>query len=338
MPIATEPRYDEIDGAALDGTGGRADADAAESSGSCSFPPLEHFRVQNIPPAAYYIPDFISPEEEEYLLRKIEQSPQPKWKTVGSGRRLQYWGGTMSKKGVMLPEPLPDFLTTFPNIIERIESFISIASKPSASASASVKGKERMKLDINQVLVNEYQPGQGISPHEDGPAFHPLVATVSLGSHTILDIHQYLSTTLPSPPLIASPAPADGEVDGQQGRPIAAIPLAHLLLMPRSLLILSSSLYTSHLHAITSRTKDVVYPSPRTDQETDTASTPEGREANGVTIANTDLLGDAEVVDAIRNGRWEGERGTRTSLTFRHAEKVLKGGVASIIGGALKRA
>ncbi|WVF69847.1 hypothetical protein IAT40_004628 [Kwoniella sp. CBS 6097] len=333
MPIATEPRHDSNADTEL----GSTEIDAESSS----FPPLEHFRVQNIPPAAYYIPDFISPEEEEYLLRKIEQSPQPKWKTVGSGRRLQYWGGTMSKKGVMLPEPMPDFLTAFPNIIERIQSFISVASKPSSSASASGKGKEkeRMKLDINQVLVNEYQPGQGISPHEDGPAFQSLVATISLGSHTILDIHQYLSTTSPSPPLIASPAPAlaDSEADGQKGRPIAAIPLAHLLLMPRSLLILSSSLYTSHLHAITPGTKDVVYPiPPRTDSENNVTEQDSNR-VDGVHIVNADLLGDAEVVDAIKNGRWEAERGTRTSLTFRHAEKVLKGGVASMIGGALKR-
>ncbi|OCF37488.1 hypothetical protein I316_00612 [Kwoniella heveanensis BCC8398] len=230
-----------------------------------------------------------------------------------------------------------------PNIIERIQSFISVASRPSSSSSSDTNGKgkekETMKLDINQVLVNEYQPGQGISPHEDGPAFHPLVATISLGSHTVLDIHQYLSTISPSPPLIASPASADAGADaeGQRGRPIAAIPLAHLLVMPRSLLILSSSLYTSHLHAIIPRTKDVVYPASQAQ-----ANGPNGvhevqESAEGVRISNADLLGDAEVVDAIRNGRWEGERGTRMSLTFRHAEKVLKGGVASIIGGALKR-
>nr|XP_019008653.1 uncharacterized protein I206_06335 [Kwoniella pini CBS 10737]OCF47434.1 hypothetical protein I206_06335 [Kwoniella pini CBS 10737] len=56
------------------------------------FPPIEHFRIQNVPPAAYYIPDFITKEEEEYLLRKVEESPQPKWRKVGTGRRLQYWG------------------------------------------------------------------------------------------------------------------------------------------------------------------------------------------------------------------------------------------------------
>ncbi|KAK8846818.1 hypothetical protein IAR55_005906 [Kwoniella newhampshirensis] len=307
MPISTEPTAHD-------------DGGIFQHSGSSSaFPALEHFRVQNVPPAAYYVPDFITEEEEAYLLRKVEESPQPKWKRVGSGRRLQYWGGTMSKNGVLLPEPLPDFLTAFPDIIQRIESFLGAAS----SGKSEGKGKERA-LDANQVLVNEYEPGQGISPHEDGPAFRPLVATLSLGSHTVLDIHHYLSTTAPSPPMVTSmPSPSDDPAN--EGRPIAAIPLAHLLLLPRSLLILSSSLYTSHLHAIAPRTKDIV----------------RSKEANSddeVVISNADLLCDAFIADRLReNGSWEKERGVRTSLTFRHAEKVLKGGAFSMALGALRR-
>lgn len=41
----------------------------------------------------------------------------------------------------------------------------------------------------NHCLVNEYLPGQGILPHEDGPAYHPVVATVSLGSSAVLDLY-----------------------------------------------------------------------------------------------------------------------------------------------------
>ncbi|WWD22122.1 hypothetical protein CI109_106611 [Kwoniella shandongensis] len=308
MPISTEPQQ-------------RHDAeDHIPSGSSSSFPTLEHFRVKNIPPAAYYIPDFITEEEEAYLLRKVAESPQPKWKKVGSGRRLQYWGGTMSKNGVLLPEPLPEFLTAFPDIILRIESFLSAAIEDKSD----VKGKQKA-LDINQVLVNEYEPGQGISPHEDGPAFQPLVATISLGSHTVLDIHHYLSTTAPSPPMTTSePIPSDDPTEA--GRPIAAIPLAHLLALPRSLLILSSSLYTSHLHAIAPKTKDVV----RLERGTE--------EDGGVVIANAELLGDAEIADGLRdNGSWAKERGVRTSFTFRHAEKVLKGGAFSMAMGGLRR-
>lgn len=159
-------------------------------------------------------------------------------------------------------------------------------------------------------------------PHEDGPAFRPIVATLSLGSYTILDIHHYLSTTSPSPPMTTSEAMAE-EADSLYGRPIAAIPLAHLLVLPRSLLILSSSLYTAHLHGITAAEVDTV------------TSTPS---PGAVHIANAALLGDAEIIDKLRNeGSWRGQRETRTSLTFRHAQKVLKGGVFSMVRGGLHR-
>lgn len=41
----------------------------------------------------------------------------------------------------------------------------------------------------NHCLVNEYLPDQGILPHEDGPAYYPVVATVSLGSPGVLDVY-----------------------------------------------------------------------------------------------------------------------------------------------------
>jgi alkylated DNA repair protein alkB family protein 6 len=42
----------------------------------------------------------------------------------------------------------------------------------------------------NHVLVNEYRPGQGIMPHEDGAAYAPVVATVSLGGAVVLDLYE----------------------------------------------------------------------------------------------------------------------------------------------------
>lgn len=103
-----------------------------------------------------------------------------------------------------------------------------------------------------------------------------------------------------------------------EGRTIAAVPLAHLLLQPRSLLILSSSIYASHLHGIEGRNEDAV------------ADIPGG-------IANADLVGDAAVKDALADGSWKAERGERISLTFRHAQKVVKGGAFSMALGALRR-
>nr|KAF6285193.1 alkB-like protein 6 [Myotis myotis] len=38
-------------------------------------PALEPFRVEQAPPVIYYVPDFISKEEEEYLLRQVTSVP-----------------------------------------------------------------------------------------------------------------------------------------------------------------------------------------------------------------------------------------------------------------------
>lgn len=177
--------------------------------------------------------------------------------------------------------------------------------------------------DVILITLYTFIINADLQPHEDGPAFRPLVATISLGSHTVLDIHHYLSSTSPSPPMIATPTE---DLADCRGRPIAAIPLAHLLVMPRSLLVLSSSLYTSHLHGISANVSDtVVKASPDADK-------------GEVVVANQDLIGDSSVLDAIRDeGRWTQERATRTSLTFRRAEKVLKGGVFALAQRGLRR-
>jgi hypothetical protein len=44
----------------------------------------------------------------------------------------------------------------------------------------------------NNALVNEYQPGQGILRHEDGPRYHPCVATLSLGAPCLFDFYPKL--------------------------------------------------------------------------------------------------------------------------------------------------
>ncbi|XP_077838499.1 putative RNA/DNA demethylase ALKBH6 isoform X6 [Macaca mulatta] len=61
-------------------------------------PALEPFRVEQAPPVIYYVPDFISKEEEEYLLRQVFNAPKPKW-TQLSGRKLQNWA--------LVPTPQP---------------------------------------------------------------------------------------------------------------------------------------------------------------------------------------------------------------------------------------
>src|SRR5699024_11991713 len=55
--------------------------------------------------------------------------------------------------------------------------------------------KEAPHRAPNHVLVNEYTPGQGIMPHEDGGAYYPTVATVSLGGAVVLDLYEDRKST-----------------------------------------------------------------------------------------------------------------------------------------------
>ncbi|KAF2884905.1 hypothetical protein ILUMI_21276 [Ignelater luminosus] len=126
---------------------------------------LKNYIVQPAPPTVYYIPNFITEEEESYILNKVYGVPKPKW-TCLSNRRLQDYGGIPHKNG-MIVEKIPSWLETFMN---RISHFKLFGDKVA-----------------NHVLVNEYLPGQGIMPHSDGPLFYPTITTISCGSHTILE-------------------------------------------------------------------------------------------------------------------------------------------------------
>ncbi|XP_064078884.1 alpha-ketoglutarate-dependent dioxygenase alkB homolog 6-like isoform X2 [Macrobrachium nipponense] len=68
---------------------------------------LTEYKICKAPDCAYYIPNFITEEEEKQLLGNIYSSPKPKWKEL-SHRRLQNWGGLPHPKGMVAEDiPLP---------------------------------------------------------------------------------------------------------------------------------------------------------------------------------------------------------------------------------------
>ncbi|KZF22197.1 Alkbh6 protein [Xylona heveae TC161] len=178
---------------------------------------LTRHQVSSMPPSTIYIPDFITPEEEEQLLNKIRTAPLPRWAQL-SRRRLQTWPSSLSSSNTLLAAPLPAWLHD--PIIPRLESQTGIFMDSPHGAP-------------NHVLINEYAPGQGIMPHEDGAAYHPVVATVSLGAAIVLDIYQKRET-------------GEREIE----------PTYRILQEPRSLLITTDEMYTKHLHGIQEITAD----------------------------------------------------------------------------------
>jgi len=185
---------------------------------------LNEYIIQKGPEKIFYIPNFISKEEENYLIEYVNKSPKPRW-TQLQNRRLQNWGGVPHPKG-MIAEEIPTWLKSIMNKV----------------AAVGVFGEKKP----NHVLVNEYLPGQGIMPHLDGPLFYPTITTVNLGSHGVLNFYRP----------IEEKGADDGEttpaMDWESRMEFS------LLLEPRSLLILQDKCYHHFLHGIEEKTDDLI--------------------------------------------------------------------------------
>ena len=129
---------------------------------------IDRYRLPNIPSTAFYIPDFITREQEEFLLGQIDRTPKVRW-TQLKNRRLINFGGVPHPKG-RIGEPLPQWLQRL------VDDVNGQGHLPETNLA-------------NHVLLNEYTPGQGIMPHVDGDLFFPTISTVNLGSHTVLKLY-----------------------------------------------------------------------------------------------------------------------------------------------------
>lgn len=245
------------------------------------IPSLSPFKIPSIPSSIYYIPSFLSSSEQSHILSSL---PPNRWIHL-SRRRLQAQPSVLSKTNTLLASPLPKCLAD--PILARFEALGLFDASPHRTA--------------NHCLVNEYLPGQGIMPHEDGGAYFPIVATVSLGACVVLDVHDKRGED-------------DGDDDGGDGESGTReggddggggfrLPKWRILQEPGSLLVTTGGAYTDLLHGIS-------------EVEVD-------EDLSAETVANWHMLADAKaIIDA--GGR--NVRATRTSLTYRDVLKVSKVG------------
>ncbi|KAF3394549.1 Alpha-ketoglutarate-dependent dioxygenase [Penicillium rolfsii] len=240
---------------------------------------LEAARITSLPDGAFYIPNFISEDEELILLQKIQSAPLPRW-THLTHRRLQTWPSALTKTNTLLSSPLPAWLTT-PIITPRFQELGIFADAPHTAP--------------NHVLINEYRPGQGIMPHEDGPAYYPLVATVSLGAAIVLDLYDKEKEKERERDGSAEATKPESKSDYLRG------PRFRILQERRSLLVTRGKMYTDFLHGIAERVVD--------------------GDLGAETVCNWELLGEKE---GFLGGSYD--RRTRTSLTYRDVLKVAKVG------------
>jgi alkylated DNA repair dioxygenase AlkB len=147
-----------------------------------------------------YLPGYVTEVEERELVRAIDGLA---WNTEWKRRRQLY--GASYGKGPTLPVP---------------EWGQRLAARMFAEGVTPVP--------FDQMLVNEYEPGQGISLHRDYEPFGRTVVSLSLLSPAVMDFRCVS--------------------DGHKER---------LLLEPRSLLVLSDEARYEWEHGIAARKKDV---------------------------------------------------------------------------------
>lgn len=115
-----------------------------------------------LPPGAFSARDFVSPEIGSRLLAEVDANP---WRD-DLKRRVQHYGWRYDYRARQVTQdlrlgPLPDWL---------------------APLAGAVGDEAGFAATPDQVIVNEYLPGQGIAAHVDCvPCFGPVIASLSLG-------------------------------------------------------------------------------------------------------------------------------------------------------------
>ncbi|KAK4541702.1 hypothetical protein LTR36_007411 [Oleoguttula mirabilis] len=197
---------------------------------------MEQYRIPNAPASMFYIHDFITEEQEGTIRQSI---PANRWVSL-SHRRLQAVPARLTATNTLLASPLPTWLTV--PVVTRFNDLGIFEGSPHG---------------VNHCLINEYLPAQGIMPHEDGGAYHPVVATVSLGGSIVLDVTEKVQ---------------DAAASNQDGAGSWRI-----LQEPRSLLVTTGAAYNDTLHGIADVTED--------------------HDLNGHTVANWSLLGNKQFIE-----------------------------------------
>ena len=112
-----------------------------------------------------YIPNFLNKEEIELLIKSINNE---KWMT-DLKRRVQHYGYKYNYKS------------------RSVDRSMYIGELPIWSLDVISKFEKYINFTPDQLIINEYEPGQGIASHIDcQPCFGDTILSVSLG-HCLMD-------------------------------------------------------------------------------------------------------------------------------------------------------
>jgi alkylated DNA repair dioxygenase AlkB len=164
--------------------------------------------VSPLPPGLVHQDDYLTAADAAQLLAAVDAQP---W-LADLRRRVQHYGYRYDYRAravdrSMFLGPLPAWVLP---LAERLRAEGHFERLP------------------DQLIVNEYEPGQGITPHVDCvPCFGPVIASVSLGSTCLMDFDRDDAATA-------------------------------LLLRPRSLLVFAGEARFEWRHSIRARRSDTV--------------------------------------------------------------------------------
>lgn len=120
-------------------------------------------------PGLFLYRDFISESLENELMAEIDAQP---W-VVDYDRRLQYYG---YRNELEKPYDLVKFPVAIPPVVYNL--------------SQELVKKGILDQQPDQVIVNEYSPGQGLRPHKDRNYFDNQICGINLGSGCIMKFIQ----------------------------------------------------------------------------------------------------------------------------------------------------
>lgn len=192
----------------------------------------DHHRVGSHLDSVFYAQNFLSSISSKEIMAWLQQCI-PEYDPNGPGERvgrtereesIQHNGKWTRLKHARRKVALFDgTICNLPFILQRISNtLVAIGAFPPSHPP-------------NHVLVNEYQPGEGIMPHTDGPAYDSCTATISLGGSDVifkLWPRQQHDTELPTSSTNAQPS------------------LEVILHGNGSLVLFTNDAYLYHLHEI----------------------------------------------------------------------------------------
>lgn len=121
--------------------------------------------MEQLVPGLLVIPDFIDEAMEDALMREIDTQV---W-VVDYDRRLQYYSYRNELESpydlIAIPVPLP------PVVLQLSQLIVA---------------KGILQYQPDQVIINEYLPGQGLRPHKDRNYFENQICGINLGSGCIM--------------------------------------------------------------------------------------------------------------------------------------------------------